>query len=136
MSTSNALQTLIFNLLVGDAGVGALVGDKIYDRPSATVTAPYVTFGASDYVPDDHECIDGRVETIQLDVWSEAQDGKREAKAIVDAIRNCLHDATGNLTVGALVTMRVALARVFDDPDGRTTHGVIQIEAEIEEETA
>lgn len=134
MSTSNSLQKLIFDLLVADAGVGALVGDKIYDDPSSTIAAPYITFGASDFAPDDHECIDGRVETVQLDVWSEAQDGKRECKAIVDAVRSCLHDATGDLEVGALVTMRVALARVFKDPDGRTTHGVIQIEAEIEEE--
>ncbi len=135
MSVSNALQKLIFDLLVADADVGALVGDRIYDRPAATVAAPYVTFGPSDYVPDDHECIDGRIETVQLDIWSEAQDGKREAKAIVDAIRSCLHDGVGSLTVGALVTMRVTLARVFDDPDGRTTHGVVQIEAVIEEET-
>jgi hypothetical protein len=134
MSASNALQKLIFDLLVADAGIGALVGDKIYDRPSAAVSAPYITFGPSDFVPDDHECIDGRIETVQLDVWSEAQDGKREAKAIVDAIRKCLHDAAGDLDAGALVSMRVGLARVFDDPDGRTTHGVVQIEAEIEED--
>lgn len=135
MSTSNALQKLIFDLLVSNGHVGALVGDKIYDRPGAGISAPYITFGPSDYVPDDHECIDGRIETIQLDIWSEAQDGKREGKAIVDAVRACLHDAVGNLEVGALVTMRVALASIFDDPDGRTTHGVIQIEAVIEEET-
>ncbi len=135
MSTSNALQKLIFDLLVASGPVGALVGDKIYDRPGATVPAPYITFGPSDYVPDDDECIDGRIETVQLDVWSEAQDGKRECKAIVDAIRVVLHDAVGNLDVGALVTMRVTLSRVFDDPDGRTTHGIVQVESVIEEET-
>lgn len=135
MSTSNALQKLIYDRLILNLPVRNLVWERIYDRPSMAVSAPYITFGPSDYVPDDHECIDGRIETIQLDIWSEAQDGKREGKAIVDAVRACLHDAVGNLEVGALVTMRVALARIFDDPDGRTTHGVIQIEAVIEEET-
>ena len=135
MSTSNALQKLIYDQLVASGPVGALVGDRIYDRPSATVAPPYITFGASDSVPDDHECIDGRLETLQLDVWSEAQDGKRECKAIVDAVKRALHDAVGNLDVGALVTMRVTLVRVFDDPDGRTTHGIVQVEAVIEEAT-
>ncbi len=134
MSISNALQALIYERLVADAGVGALVGDRIYDRPSATVTSPYITFGPSDYVPDDDECIDGRVETVQLDIWSEAQDGKREAKAVVDAVKVSLHDAVGDLDNGALSTMRVVLVRVFDDPDGRTTHGIVQIECLIEED--
>lgn len=134
MSTSNALQKLIFDLLVASGPVGALVGDRIYDRPSISVTAPFITFGPSDSIPDDHECIDGRIENVQLDVWSEAQDGKRECKAIVDAVKAALHDAVGSLTVGALVTMRVTLVRVMDDPDGRTTHGIVQVEAVIEEE--
>jgi Protein of unknown function (DUF3168) len=133
MSISNALQKLVYDLLVADAGVGALVGGRIYDRPSATVAAPYVSFGPSDYVPDDEECINGRIEALQIDAWSEAQDGKREGKAICDAIKAALHDAVGSLSVGALVTMRVVLVRVFDDADGRTTHGVVQIEAVIEE---
>ena len=135
MSVSNSLQTLIYDLLVADAAVHALCSDRIYDRPDTTVQAPYITFGASDYVPDDHECIDGRIETQQLDIWSEALDGKRECKAIVDAVKAALHDAVGSLAVGALVTMRVGLVRVFDDPDGRTTHGVMRIEAVIEEAT-
>jgi hypothetical protein len=134
VSISNALQVFLYERLVADVAVGALVGDRIYDRPAATASVPYITFGPSDYVPDDDECIDGRIETVQLDVWSEAQDGKRECKAIVDAVKSCLHDAVGDLEAGALVTMRITLIRVFDDPDGRTTHGVVQIEAVIEEE--
>lgn len=133
MSISNALQVLIYERLVADVTVGALVGDRIYDRPPATVPVPYITFGPSDYVPDDDECIDGRIETVQLDVWSEAQDGKRECKAIVDAVKAALHDAEADLDSGALNTMRVVLVRVFDDPDGRTTHGIVQVECMIDE---
>lgn len=134
MSISNALQAFIYQRLVDDAAVHALAGDRIYDRPPATVGAPYITFGPSDSVVDDDECIDARVETVQLDVWSEAQDGKRECKAIVDAVKASLHDAEGNLSTGALSTMRVVLTRVFDDPDGRTTHGVLQVECLIDED--
>lgn len=135
MSASNSLQTLIYDLLVADTAVHAICADRIYDRPDTSVTAPFISFGASDYSPDDHDCIDGRIETQQIDIWSEALDGKRECKALADAVKAALHDAVGSLAVGALVTMRVVLVRVFDDPDGRTTHGVIQIEAVVEEAT-
>lgn len=134
MSISNALQVFLYERLVADVAVGALVGDRIYDRPAATASVPYITFGPSDYVPDDDECIDGRIETVQLDVWSEAQDGKRECKAIVDAVKASLHDVDAELSSGALNTMRVVLVRVFDDPDGRTTHGVIQVECLLDED--
>jgi len=134
MSVSNALQTLIFQRLTTQAGVVALVGTRTYDHPPADVSFPYLSFGASDVTEDDADCITGRIETVQIDVWSRAKDGKREAKAIADAVKDALHRWDGNMTTGALAMMRVVLVRVIDDPDGITSHGIVQVECHVEED--
>jgi hypothetical protein len=133
VSISTALQTLIFQRLTGFAGVTALVGARVYDHPSKDVVYPYISFGASDYQPEDYDCIAARTETQQIDIWSRKQDGKRECKTIVDAVKAALHGYAANPVEGALVDMRVTMVRVMDDPDGITSHGVIQLEMLVEE---
>lgn len=133
MSVSVALQVLIRARLLAVSAVTDLVGVRIYDAPREPVAFPYVTFGPSDFVPDDYDCIDGRIETQQLDVWSNALDGKAEAKRIVDAMKAALHDFSAEPSSGALVSMRVTLARVMDDPQPGIFHGMVMIEATMED---
>lgn len=133
MSLSNALQKLVYDRLTSYAPLAALVGARIYDHPPLNATFPYISFGPSDYVPDDMDCITGRVETLQIDIWSRAQDGKRECKAITDAVKSALHLFEAEPEAGALVLMTVGLVRVLDDPDQITSHGIVQIEATMEE---
>lgn len=132
MSESNALQKLIFERLSSFAAVTAIVGTRIADAPPSTLAQPSITFGPSDAVPEDFTCFSGRVETIQIDCWSEAQDGKREAKALTDAVYKALHLYSSEPASGALVLMRVVLMRVLDDPGGGT-HGIVQVECEMED---
>ncbi|OWJ78418.1 DUF3168 domain-containing protein [Haematobacter genomosp. 1] len=129
---SNALQTLILQRLTTFAPLVSL-GVRVCDPPRAKEVPPYISFGPSDWQEDDADCIDGRVETIQIDVWSSAQDGQREAKDICEAVKKALHGYDADLGAHALVGMRVPMVRVFRDPDGITTHGVVQVEALIEE---
>lgn len=133
MNVSNALQSMIFTRLTTDASVTALVGQKVYDQPPATVAVPYISFGPSDVTFDDPDCLTTRHEALQIDCWSTATDGKREIKAIVDAVKTSLHKYPGTIDPGALVSIEVTLVRILDDPDGITKHGVITVEAEIEE---
>lgn len=130
---SNALQTAIYARLVANAGVTAIVAGRVYDLTPQNAAFPHISFGPTDSVIDDEECINGRIETVQLDCWSRAQDGFRECKALVDAVKAALHDYSANLTVGALASMRVTLVQVMRDPDGLTSHGVIQVECLVEE---
>lgn len=133
MSASNELQALIYQRLVTDAGVHAVVGDRIYDNPIGKDDFPYVSFGPSDAVEDDADCITGRVETIQIDCWSRYQGGFKEVKALADAVKKALHRYSGTLTVNALVEMTVQTIRCFRDPDGITSHGVVTVQAIVEE---
>ena len=137
--TSVALQDVILDALKADAAVTALVAQHIWDQAPAEMPNgpktpyPHITLGPSSYFPDDVECITGRVETVQVDVWSRDQGRKWPCRNIVDAVKRALHGHEADMGADALVGMEVTLCQIMDDPDGITTHGVVQVEALIEE---
>lgn len=133
MSVFAELQKLIFDTLQADAAVNALIGGRIYDGPPNDQQFPCITFGPSDSNPDDMECIKARTESIQLDVWSRSNGRMRPCREIMDAVYDALHHANLSLTVNALVLIRVDGMRMFMDADGETAHGVITVEADVEQ---
>lgn len=133
MSVSRELQKAIFDALVADAGVTALVGNRIYDGMPSDGQYPCVTFGPTDSFNDDLTCVDARTETVQLDVWSRDQGRMGPCKDICDAVKGALHLADITLTQHALIRIRTGGIRVFRDADGITAHGVVTVEADLEE---
>lgn len=134
MSSAAALQKSIFEALSGDAAIMSIAAgiyDAVPSDPFRSKTA-YISFGASDTVDDDAECIIGLEVTYQIDVWSRAV-GSVECKRLTDLVRKALHHRSLDLSAGAMVDTRVELTRVFRDPDGITRHGVVQVSALIEE---
>lgn len=134
MSASAELQGLFYSTLSGDAAIMA-ISNGVYDRvpasPFGTKTA-YITLGATDSVDDTAECIDGQEINTTIHIWSRSV-GKVECKRLTDLVRRKLHRASLSLTENALVFLEVESTRVFDDPDGLTTHGVVQVRAAVEE---
>lgn len=133
MSPSAEFQQLILNTLVSDTAVNALIGDRVYDGAPADRQFPCATFGPTDSYNDVLTCIDARTETVQIDVWSRAEGRLRPCKEICDAIRDALHLADLSMTVNALVQIRIDGLRVFMDADGITAHGVVVVQADLEE---
>lgn len=127
-----SLQVAIVQRLLAVPEVTALVGSRVLDMPKPDTTCPFVSIGASDATWVEHGCYRMQTETVQIDVWSEATDGKRECKIVTDAVANALHLAEIEPATGALALLQVVLVRVMEDPDGRTTHGVVQVTAEVE----
>jgi len=130
------LQKLLYDTLTGDTNVMALA-DGVYDRvppePWAGPNKGYVSFGAADVINEDAECLTTGLHTVQIDCWSR-QVGSVHCKRLVDAVYAVLHENSSlTLSVNALAQTRIILRQVFRDPDGLTTHGVIQVEASIEE---
>lgn len=125
------LQGAIVAALKGDAGVGALVADRIYDRVPENAAFPYVSYGPTDDTSADADCITGFDIFVQLDVWSRAV-GLPECKRIADAVRVALHDSDLPLPTNALVFLEHRQTRVFRDPDGLTNHAALSFEAFIE----
>lgn len=133
MSASGELQVLIFNRLVADAAVHAIVADRIYDGRPKSGSYPCITFGPSDYVPDNLECLTSREETVQIDCWSDDQSRLNPCKKLADAVKASLHDFEGQLATHFLVEMKVEAVRVFLDQDGIKAHGVVTVTASIDE---
>ncbi len=138
MTSSEELQRLIVATLTGAPEIAALVGgvyDKIPASPFGAKTA-YISLGPMDSAEDDAECVTGVEVTVQIDIWSR-KDGSLEAKTLTDMVRRRLHRRSLTLSENALCDSWVVLTRVFRDPDGLTTHGVVQVTFMIEEpETA
>ncbi|MGB0855032.1 MAG: DUF3168 domain-containing protein [Pikeienuella sp.] len=131
---ANELQAAVFSILTSDAGLTALVGGRVYDRvPMDGDQAPYITFGPSDEVSDDAECMIADDHTLQIDIWSEYQGGFKEAKEIAFAVKQALHGVDIDLPTHALIEIRADNRRYLRDPDGVTSHGIVTVEAMIEE---
>ncbi|MFQ6553398.1 DUF3168 domain-containing protein [Aestuariibius insulae] len=133
---SEDLQKVVYDRLRSDPAVSAIVGDNIFDLPSDGAPghpSPRITFGPSDFVPEEMDCIAARAETLQIDIWVE--DGKRlrPAKALADKVYAALHRAPLDLETHALAELAISGVRAFMDPDGLTGHGVVIVTALIEE---
>lgn len=129
---SEDLQGAVYRALILDGAVSAVVGSRVSDgRPGEF---PAITFGPSDYVPDDMDCISGRVETLQIDCWVRDGSGRiSPARALADKVKAALHGAYLSLDTHALALLTVAGVRAFMDADGLTGHGVVTLEAVLEE---
>lgn len=134
MNSSEELQRLYWSTLTGDGAIMALAAG-VYDKVPANqfgAKTAYITLGATDDTEDDADCITGLEKNTTIHVWSRA-DGQVECKTLVDLVRRALHRQSLSMTDNALVDTWVEFTRVFTEPDGRTTHGVVQVKAIVEE---
>lgn len=135
MSASEEARQLIEETLRATAAVSAIVGSRVYETapPERARTYPDITFGPSDYVPENLECIEARDETFQLDCWTREHGRLGTCRALTDAVKTALHNAELSLATNALILMQVEQVRVLRDPDGITGHGVVQVTLSVEE---
>lgn len=110
-----------------------LVASRVYDRVTPTPTFPYLHIGATQVVPTEAGCVDYAECSVTLHSWSR-EVGAVEARRISDQVSQALTDWTPDLSASgfACSELRITSAMVMADPDGVTTHGVIQIEAQTE----
>ena len=128
MGTSSDLQRLIVARL--KSAVPAVSG-RVYDSPSETAQMPYVSIGPSYFTPDDAECIRGRSETLQIDVWGSSKPNRAAVKDAVDDVVDAL-DGYADTAALTMHPLRVSLVRVMDDVQQDIIHGVVQVEAMVE----
>ena len=126
-----ALQKAIHAALVADAGIDAIIGDRIFDAVPRAATFPYLTLGdarAADWSTGTEA---GAEHRVALHVWSRER-GKTECWAVLAALQAVLHEATLALDGHALINLRVETADVGMDRDGITWHGVARLRAVTE----
>lgn len=135
MSPSRELWKVIRDTMLATPAVTSLV-DGIFDKVPKSAwkgKQAYISRGPTYGNDDGADCIDGQEITLQLDVWSKANN-TASCSDIVEAVRRALHEQELELTEHALVQVRVELWRIIDDPDPLVTHGIVQVVALIEVE--
>ena len=128
MGISSDLQRVVVSRL--KAAVPSVAG-RVYDGPSETAQMPFISIGPSYFTPDDAECIRGRSETLQIDVWGASKPNRAAVKDAVDQVYDALH-GWGDTAALTMSPLRVSLVRVMDDVQQDIIHGVVQVEAMVE----
>ncbi len=111
LAASWELQKALHASLVADAGLSALVGGRVFDRPPQDAAFPFVTLGDTDVEPDGAGGGGGAIHQIMLSAWSRAP-GRRETKEIMSAIDQVLQDASLSMTGHVLVNLQLERASV------------------------
>lgn len=140
MDASVELIKAMFDTLRTNAAVTSIVGQRIYDRPPETngavnVPFPYITLGPDTGIPDDFDCIESEELTVQFDVWTSGTGeafGTVQCRKICGAIKKALHNVDLDLPTNALVTLRMEMRRILDDPNPAISHGVVSFTATVE----
>jgi hypothetical protein len=137
-SPSLELQMAIVTRLRADATLTALIGARVYDHvprgAGGAVTAdfPFVGFSDRDALQADALCVTGYEITMNLDVWSR-KPGFVEAEQIAHAVVKSLHNWGAPLPTNKVITLQHRQTRVFRDPDGLTSHGIVELVAVVTE---
>ncbi|MCJ8051673.1 DUF3168 domain-containing protein [Shinella curvata] len=133
MSPEYELQAAIVTLLKADASLMNLV-NGVYDQPPTTAWATpkegYVTIGEAQFIRDDATCLEGGDVYLTLHTWSRKV-GFPAVKEIAFAVSESLHMAPLVLASWRLVSIMHRQTRVFRDPDGLTSHAVIEFAASV-----
>lgn len=133
---THELQVTIINRLKASPEVIALVGARIYDlvpmeNGKVTATFPYVSFGPTQEIAEDADCIEASELIFQLDAWSR-DPGFMEGRKIAKAIKSSLNDLTLLYGDNALVYFEFDGRRDLRAPDGLTTQIVSTFRAGVE----
>ncbi|MDV7269986.1 DUF3168 domain-containing protein [Thioclava sp. A2] len=98
-----ALQAAVYQTLLADPALQALVGTAVYDAvPPGTVTGTYVSLGPEDAVDASDKTGDGARHDFVVSVVTDAA-GFQAAKEVAAAISDALVDAPLMLARGSLV---------------------------------
>ncbi|MBK1636159.1 DUF3168 domain-containing protein [Rhodovulum adriaticum] len=106
-----ALQAAIYQRLVGDAALGALVGEAIYDAlPSGALPPTYVSVGPEEVRDASDGTGRGALHRFTVSVVTDAA-GFEQAKAAAGAVSDALTGAALDLARGHLVRLDFERAR-------------------------
>ncbi|KMK67709.1 DUF3168 domain-containing protein [Puniceibacterium sp. IMCC21224] len=120
MSYANAaaLQSAVYQALVDDPGVSALVGGRVYDAlPSGQLPALYVTLGAEKVRDASDTTGNGAWHDLTVAVVT-SQSGFQVAKETAVAISDALNEAELELARGRLVGLRFLRAQARRESGG------------------
>ena len=102
------------------------VSNRVYDRVPEAATFPYLQIGPATAVPFDAVGLRGQETAITVHAWSR-KPGSVECAQLLAAMNAALHWYQLPLDAGGTVLCRVVNRRDMADPDGITTHGMLDL---------
>ena len=131
MSHELALQKALIAHLRADAGVEALLGDRIRDAAPDDTGFPHLAIGRCESRPSRAE--GGGVEHLMTLTIVSRFLGTEEAKACAAAVRASLTDARLEADGVRTVSLGVRFTDVWATPNGHRTFAVLRVRAVTEE---
>lgn len=125
------LQGGIYALLTSDAALKNEVGEGVYDTVPEEAVVPYVTLGEAQLIRSDATGLTGCDIYITLHAWSR-ENGFVEVKTVASCVVDALHHADIPLPTYRLVSLNHRQTRALRDPDGQTSHAVMEFVAFVE----
>ncbi len=127
-----ALQAAVYQHLLADAALAALVGTAIYDAvPPGTTTGTYVSLGPEDATDASDKTGDGAVHDFVVSVITD-EAGFQAAKAVAEAVSDALTDADLALARGHLVGIWFLKAKARRVETGATRRVDLTFRARVE----
>lgn len=134
MSFETVAQTVIFNILSGDAGVSSLV-TGVYDSVPETQKFPYIVVGEDDVNEWDTSSTFGADIVCTISIWSRDR-GKKETKEIQGKIYEALHTQQDSAIFSGYDVVSIVWqnSTSFLESDGLTRHGISTFRLLIDKE--
>ena len=127
------LQAAVYQALIADAALGALVGSAIYDAiPAGSLPPLYVSLGAETVQDASDVTGNGAVHQFTVSVITDTP-GFATAKQVAAAISAVLHDADLTLSQGRLVSMTFERASAGRIEGGTGRQIDLRFRARVEE---
>jgi len=119
-------QKAIYNLLVNDSALTALIGaNKIFDHVPDNQAYPFVTMRTKPSSDRGNHDFEGWTQGLQIDVWHQYGGlGDLKVQQIQKRIDELIHSQDICIEGWNIIVLRRSTVDISDDPDGRTKHGV------------
>ncbi len=117
--TAADLTNAMLSTLLADAGVAALVEDRIYEyAQTGEAGFPFIALGEGQETDDSTDCGVASDAFVDVNVWSRPDTPSfEEAKTIASAVRAALHDASLTLADNRCVLIEHRITRYLRETD-------------------
>lgn len=132
--TAWPLQQAVFAALSADVALQGLIGNppRVFDEPPGDAALPYLLIGEGSEQDWGTTTEFGAEHALMIHVWSR-KGGRKQARAILAAVYEVLHEASLALDGFHLVNLRFVLSQVLVEADALTYHGFARYRAVTEE---
>lgn len=123
-----SLQKALYEALVADSNLTALIGDRVYEGVTGDSQFPYIVLGESVEIDDSVQCQDASEIFVDIHVWTK-ETGYEQNKRISNLVRRIIHNQELTLDEERCVDIQHRITRTFPDEEIVVKHGIVTFRA-------